>query len=271
MYTHKRSGRTGRSGSLYHSLLAAFSTYSRIPVPIFDWERASIRYSMCFFPLIGVVQGVLLCFLYEGAEYIGCPVFMRAVAMTALPLILNGGIHLDGFMDTADALAAHVRTERRLEILKDPHVGSFAVWQVCIYILWNTAVFMQLRPLHLPWMISIYVVSRICSGLSVVCMKPAARSSMLRVFHDRADRRRTAALLAVMLAAVCIWLLYGSLHMDGMVIPVMACVMIPIAVMGAIYYFVCRRMFGGVTGDLAGWFLQLAELAAATCLVLCTA
>lgn len=43
--------------------------------------------------------------------------------MTLLPLIVSGGIHLDGLVDTADALYSRRETEKKLEILKDPHVG----------------------------------------------------------------------------------------------------------------------------------------------------
>ena len=38
----------------------AFSLYSQIPVPQFEWKEEDMKYMLCFFPWIGVVIGVLL-------------------------------------------------------------------------------------------------------------------------------------------------------------------------------------------------------------------
>ena len=109
------------------SMFIAFSTYSRIPVPQVEWSDENRKYTMCFFPLIGAVIGLLLWgWLWLCAALAIGPVLRGAVG-ALIPLLVTGGIHMDGFMDTSDAMASWQTKERRLEILKDSHVGAFAV------------------------------------------------------------------------------------------------------------------------------------------------
>ncbi len=81
--------------------------------------------SVLLFPWIGLLTGGL-CLGWAWfcrAWQVGALLF--AGGMTLLPLIVSGGIHLDGLVDTADALYSRRETEKKLEILKDPHVGAF--------------------------------------------------------------------------------------------------------------------------------------------------
>lgn len=109
------------------SLCIAFSTYSRIPVPQVAWTDENRKYSMCFFPLIGAVIGLLLWGWLALCDVLGFGALLRGAVGALLPILVTGGIHMDGFMDTSDALASWQPPEKRLEILKDSHVGAFAV------------------------------------------------------------------------------------------------------------------------------------------------
>ena len=112
---------------MLNSLWIAFRTYSRIPVPEAEWTEDNMKYAMCFFPLVGVVIGgaeFLWMFL---AGLLDCPMILRAAIASLLPLLITGAIHMDGFMDTADALSSHKDRETMLQILKDSHTGAFAV------------------------------------------------------------------------------------------------------------------------------------------------
>lgn len=44
-----------------------------------------------------------------------------------MPLLVTGGIHIDGFSDTMDALSSHAERQKKLEIMDDPHIGAFGV------------------------------------------------------------------------------------------------------------------------------------------------
>ncbi len=113
--------------SVIKSFFIAFSIYSKIPVPQFAWKEEDMRYTLCFFPWVGAVIG--LCFLLWNrfAGVYGIPSTARAAVGAVLPLAISGGFHADGFMDTMDALHSYRDRERKLEILKDSHIGAFAV------------------------------------------------------------------------------------------------------------------------------------------------
>ena len=66
-----------------------------------------------------------------------------AAAAACLPLLITGGIHMDGFMDTVDALASHQSRERKLEILKDSACGAFAVLYCGVYLLLSFALYYE--------------------------------------------------------------------------------------------------------------------------------
>ena len=111
---------------LLASCAIAFSTYSRIPMPQVEWNKKNMRFTLFFFPLVGAAVGAAfwaadrLCGLLELGP------LLRAALLTAVPIAVTGGIHLDGYCDTVDALASHASRERKLAILKDSSAGAFA-------------------------------------------------------------------------------------------------------------------------------------------------
>lgn len=112
---------------LGNSLIVAFSMYSKIPMPRADWTDDTMKYAMCFFPWIGWVIGALdALWLYLSSAW-GLTLLLRAAVFTAIPILVTGGIHLDGFLDTSDAMSSWREREKRLEILKDSHTGAFAI------------------------------------------------------------------------------------------------------------------------------------------------
>ena len=68
------------------SFLIAFSMYSKIPVPQADWEKSSMEYVMCFFPLVGAVIGGILYGAAWAADFFAIPRQLSAAVLTALPL-----------------------------------------------------------------------------------------------------------------------------------------------------------------------------------------
>ena len=89
-----------------------------------------MRYAMCFFPVIGaVIGGLLSLWICLTGDSTGS--LFRASVAVLIPLIVTGGIHLDGLLDTADALSSYKTMEEKLEILKDSHTGAFAIIVGC--------------------------------------------------------------------------------------------------------------------------------------------
>ena len=86
------------------SIAIAFSMYSKIPMVQFEWKEEDMRYSMCFFPLVGIVIGLLSWCWWLFCQQFGIGKMCFAFVGIAIILLVTGGIHMDGYMDTMDAL-----------------------------------------------------------------------------------------------------------------------------------------------------------------------
>lgn len=176
-------------------MIVAFSMYSKIPMPRIEWNKENMKYTMCFFPLIGVVTGVLI---YLAGMFLDGNIFpkvnsgrlMFAAVMTLIPVFVSGGIHLDGFMDTMDALGSWGDKEKKLEILKDSHNGAFAVIGICCYFTVSLGVWSEIRTEMLPVVAAGYVISRALSGIAVVTFPAARGSGLVKTFRMEHRKRQ---------------------------------------------------------------------------------
>ena len=120
---------------LFESLLIALSTYSAVPVPQFDWNEKNMRYAICFFPAVGVLCGAALWLWAVLAQATGMSGVLFAAIAACLPILVTGGIHMDGYLDMVDALSSHQTREKKLAIMKDANCGAFAVIYGGVYLL----------------------------------------------------------------------------------------------------------------------------------------
>ena len=120
---------------LFESLLIALSTYSAVPVPQLDWNEKNMRYAICFFPAVGVLCGAALWLWAVLAQATGMSGVLFAAIAACLPILVTGGIHMDGYLDTVDALSSHQTREKKLAIMKDANCGAFAVIYGGVYLL----------------------------------------------------------------------------------------------------------------------------------------
>lgn len=248
---------------LGEAFLIAFSMYSAIPVPIVNWNEKNMRYAMAFFPLVGVVTGGILWGVFTLCQLWGISAGLSGALAAAVPILVTGGIHLDGYCDTMDALFSHQDQENKLRILKDSHVGAFAVIYCVILLIVEYGFYQQLyqEPRLLPLILVGFVLSRCLSGMSVLILPQARKKGLSSTFSEMAVKRRTLAALAVT-AVLCA---------AGMLIlfPVEGAVTLGITALWCLWFRrICLRQFGGVTGDLAGYFLIIGELLFLICGVL---
>ena len=94
----------------------AFSIYSKIPVPQFDWKEEDMQYHLCFFPLIGLIIGALEAGWFFLGNAVGISHLCKTLIAVAIPLLVTGGFHMDGFMDTMDAFHSYQDKEKKLAI-----------------------------------------------------------------------------------------------------------------------------------------------------------
>lgn len=250
--------------SVWNSCKAAFAMFSKIPAPMVDWNKENMKYMMCFFPFVGAVIGVLTwltgCVL---GNYVKLEPFFLTVILTVIPVVVTGGIHVDGLLDTSDALSSWQERTRRLEILKDSHAGAFAVITACVYfILWLGAWSqLQNNPKGICIMSMGYMMSRCLSGIGVITFPKAKSDGTVAEFSRNASEITARNILMVMFVILVALMLWVS--------PVMGV----LAVLSALlvfwwYHHMAMKYFGGTTGDLSGFFLCICEVVMALVLAL---
>ena len=146
---------------------------------------------MCFLPAAGLIAGaaqwllLLLCRMFSVSD------FLYAALFCALTVLITGGIHIDGLIDTSDALGSHGTKEKKLQILADPHAGAFGIAGVVLYflVLYGTAV--QLRQSgalentgSIAAVFSSFLISRALTAIFVVYLPPSKKSGLLYTFSS---------------------------------------------------------------------------------------
>ena len=222
-----------------------------------------MKYAMCFFPLVGVVIALLSYLAWRLLTCLGLHVFFIASCLTVLPILLTGGIHLDGYFDTQDALHSYALQERKLEILKDPHIGAFAAIYGILYILsvlacWTEIASMTDAAQALPSICGGFVLSRILSGLSVVTFPKARRDGMVRAMADASDHHVASILTAELIVAAML-LFVPAILSTPILYPLVTLLMASLSFQW--YRLRVIPIFGGTTGDLCGYFLCNCERA----------
>lgn len=222
--------------------------FTALPCPYRPWDEEARGLMTACLPLVGAVVGALWLLLSALGRML-LPANLAAMLTAALPLLLTGFMHLDGFMDTSDALLSWRPLEERQKILKDVHCGSFAVVAVVLLILGmfaaaRDALDGDLRPLLL-----IPVASRCMSAFCVTFLKPIGHSEYAQMRRGMGTPAAAMVMLAITLAASAIWLGLPGLACCGAAVLGYAC-----AMAWAVH------TLKGVSGDLAGYSLCVGEL-----------
>lgn len=238
---------------MIQSFVVAFSMYSKVPMPKIDWNEKNMKYAFCFFPLVGAVLGVLVYMIGQGLFYAKVSNLCFSACMTIIPILYTGGIHVDGLLDTLDALHSYGDREKKLEILKDPHTGAFAIIGAVCYFIAMLGAWSEITVSSLACIGVGYVLTRALSGLSMVTFPLAKNTGLAATFSDMAHKSRVKVIMIVYSLLCVAALLWINVIQGAGVILVSGC-------MFGYHYYTSKKNFGGITGDLAGYFLQLNEL-----------
>lgn len=249
----RRNAQTGIKMKVIKSFFIAFSIYSKIPVPQLLWKEEDMKYTLCFFPCIGYVIGISLYawrFLCDRFS-VGETAYLLFAA--AIPLLVTGGFHVDGFIDTMDAFHSYQPREKKLQILKDSHIGAFAIIGLVTYGLVYLACFFEAgKGPALTVICAGFALSRCLSGIGVVCFPSAKKEGTLFFFADTSQKRVVKAALFFQGICCVVFMLQQSFLIG------MAAAGGALASFGY-YYYRTKKELGGITGDTAGYFILLCE------------
>ena len=245
---------------LIRSCIVSFSMYSKIPMPQFKWNDDDMKYMLVFFPWIGAVIGLLFMLWRYIYSHFGVADICYVCIGVLIPIAVTGGFHIDGFMDTMDAFHSYKPREEKLAILKDSHIGAFAVIMLAAYGLLFMGAFSQIMDDKVFIVFCAgFFIARCLSGIAVVSFKSAKSDGLLFMFADTAHRTIVRAALYIQLALCMAVLFIVSL-------PYAVAMIIAAALSFWYYYVKTKKELGGITGDTAGYFVCICECAMAVAL-----
>ena len=250
--------------TVLETLAVGFAMFSAIPVPHPEWNEKNMRCALCVFPLVGVVIGLLWWLWAAVCGVLAFPVLLRAAGFCLLPVLVTGGLHMDGFADTSDALASYASPERRQEILKDSHCGAFAIIRLCTYFVGFFALCGSMVPEKkaLALMALGFVLSRSVAGCAIATLPLAKHTGLAHTFASSAHQVQVRWILGTvsLLTAAGLCMLGGVAG---------ALMVLAAALVLWHYAWTARTKFGGINGDLSGWFVQRAEFWMLAALTVC--
>ncbi|HSS60492.1 MAG TPA: adenosylcobinamide-GDP ribazoletransferase [Candidatus Limnocylindrales bacterium] len=233
------------------SLRAAVSFLTVLPVANADGSPGE-RLGRAYFPAIGAVVGLAAGVAYVVAGAATTPLLGAAVAVAVL-CTLTGAIHLDGLADSADGLLARgADVARRLEVMRDPRLGSYGVTAIVTVLFLDLAAIASMSPARaIAGLIIAGALSRLAT-LAIITFVPYVRASGLGVAAwDSRHRVLDLAIGAACAAVVCALDWRRALIAATLV-----------ALVALLVVILARRQLGGATGDVCGATAELCQLAA---------
>jgi adenosylcobinamide-GDP ribazoletransferase len=228
--------------------VTAIRTLTILPVPGAEAECAAD--AMYFFPLVGAIVGGAV----QGVVWIiaGVLDWQAGAAFAGVVLLvwLTRALHLDGLGDTVDAFFGGATRERRLEIMKDPHIGAFGAAAIILALLCRFTALERLSfSGHWTWIVLPVVLSRTIMVLTAVSL-PYARAEGGKAQPFVAGARLVHFWFAFACALLICLLYCGSIGLSAAAVAL---------ALGVFWIWWMKRAFGGVTGDLLGFAGETTE------------
>lgn len=232
------------------AFLMCFSMFCSIPCPIRFWDEPLRPLMTALLPLVGLVIGAVWSLLAYLCTVLAVPKMLAAVLLAILPWVLSGYMHLDGFMDSCDAILSRRDLEERRRILKDPLTGSFAVISFVILAL---CCFAALCEANLANYLALLLVPAITRGLSAI----AVQSLKLMGHSQYAKSARPGYAVIIPAALLVVFFTLSFFVGRGAFICAIA------AIIGwSLACFRGYRQLDGMSGDISGYAITLGEAAA---------
>ncbi len=230
--------------------LIALTFLTRIPLPTPKVEITSEEFSRSYlyYPLVGLVLGLILWLLAKAMIPYFPPLALGALVLVA-QLMLTGGIHLDGFMDSMDGLLSARSPERILEIMKDSRIGAHACMALVGLLLLKFSLLASLTPSQYSILLVMPMLSRWVFQIGIIGFPYARSQGLGKGIHERTR-------WLPFLVNGCL-VLGASFYLTGFA--------------GLVAFGVCvitvtllasrlSTLLGGLTGDLYGAFIELSEV-----------
>ena len=238
--------------------LAALSFLTIIPLPRRrEVSPEQVGRSIGYFPVVGIIIGLILAGLYWLLRLVLPSAVVSGLLLVCL-VVLTGGLHLDGFVDTCDGIAGHKTPEARWQVMRDSRAGAFGIVGVCCLLIVKYVSLNSVpESLMMMTLVLMPVVSRWAMVYAVFAYPYARPSGLGKVFKQGASWQRFTIATIITLAVAIGLARWGGIayfYLAGLVI--MLGVWVIVAAMAAYL----KRKFSGLTGDTYGAINEVAEV-----------
>lgn len=238
---------------MWQAFCKAIGLFSIFPIPSKQWKKDDGATLFLFLPLIGMAMVGFFSLWSNFCQRVGIGGGMFAAGCTVLPIVVSGGIHMDGFLDVLDARYSRLPRQEKLRILADPHIGAFAAMGGGVYLILTYGAWSQIYEQPQSFQFLGVVFSRTLGALGAICLPKAKSSGML--VEETAGKKpvMVLCLLWMALGLLCLFLLW-----KGGWAGLLTCA--SVFLFAVWFCFMTKKEFGGTTGDLAGYGITMCEL-----------
>lgn len=243
-----------------NGLLLAFQFFTVLPIKKeLPLGKKEITMMYCSLPFIGGLIGTVnLLAYFISTNYLEFSPFLTAVVLVSIGFILTGGLHLDGWADTADAFFSYQAPEKRFEVLEDPRLGAFGTMALILLILIKIAFIYEALVQQIEFLYFLIAIPFIARAALNICFAtlPSAKKKGLGFFFKERLVTRPVIILSVLYMLVSS-LVYSLIWKQFFILFIL-----PIAIGLSIIIFRrwAMRNFNGMTGDLAGAYIEGMEV-----------
>ncbi len=229
--------------------LAALSMLTICPLGSFCPTEDQLKKSLNYFPWVGLLMGIVSFLILKGCVW-AFPHIVAALCATLLPEILTKCFHLDGVADTADAFLSGRDQTRKLEIMRDSHIGTMGVFAIVAVLGAKFAFYASISSLYLPLIAGCAALVGRCGMLLYISMSQYARKTGLGALWFGFNPWVGLIVLKVLICVVA----YFLYDVHGIAF------MLAVLLFAWIWKWITKSVIGGATGDTIGCFEELSEL-----------
>ncbi|MDO4289284.1 MAG: adenosylcobinamide-GDP ribazoletransferase [Eubacterium sp.] len=228
--------------------LIAISFFTRIPITLKDVSEEEFYESMILMPVVGLLVGAVLL----GAAWLFS--YIHVLQLQALLLLIvyiwfTGGLHLDGFADTTDALFSARDHAKMMEIMKDSRLGSFGAIGLILLFLTLWSCYTVVLPDYPLAVLLLPMVGRYCA-IQACCFSTYAEGGGGLGKRIVEMTRPVHVFIYILLIGLFAWFVVGRLAFFAFLIT---------AVLGLLLTLYLKKKIGGMTGDTIGMTIELTQ------------
>jgi len=228
--------------------------FSVIPLPRKIWDEKLTFHMLSTFPFVGLIIGAIWWLVALLMTALSVPIMLTVAVLSLAPFLIAGFVHLDGYMDTSDAVLSWRSTEDKLRILLDSRVGAFAVIMLAIlFVMQFSAMYVVVENGNFfALLIVISVLSRCSAAFSFFSLRHNSKSDFIFMLKQQRSTLYKVFVVIISVLAIIASFLYAGFF--GLAVSA-------VVVLGYLIAIWCAsKSLGGISGDLLGYALVISEI-----------